>query len=49
MTQAGKWDKAPWPFASPNAVNMTLYYEKGNFEGRVSHSWRDRFATVFPQ
>jgi TonB-dependent receptor len=49
LTQSGKWAKAPWPFASPNAVNLTLYYEKGPFEGRVSYSWRDRFASVFPQ
>ncbi len=49
LTQSGQQALAPWPFASPNAVNLTLYYEKGPLEGRVSYSWRDRFASVFPQ
>lgn len=48
-TQSGQEALAPWPFASPNAVNLTLYYEKGPLEGRISYSWRDRFASVFPQ
>ncbi|MDC7684181.1 TonB-dependent receptor [Asticcacaulis sp. BYS171W] len=49
LTQSGRWAAAPWPFASPQAVNLTVFYEKGRFEGRVAYSWRDRFASRFPQ
>ena len=49
LSQAGVRSTAPWPFAAPNAVNVTLFYEKGPFEGRISYSWRDRFASQFPQ
>jgi len=49
LTQQGTQALAPWPFASPYSVNATLYYEKGPFEARVSYSWRDRYATTFPQ
>lgn len=49
LTQQGTQAKAPWPFASPYSFNATLFYEKGPFEARVSYSWRDRYASVFPQ
>ncbi|MCW1401929.1 TonB-dependent receptor [Novosphingobium sp. MW5] len=49
LTQQGTQAKAPWPFASPHSLNATLFYEKGPFEARVSYSWRDRYASVFPQ
>lgn len=49
ITQSGVWGSAPWPFASPNAINFTVFYEKGPLEARAAYSWRDSFASVFPQ
>nr|WP_295106632.1 TonB-dependent receptor [uncultured Caulobacter sp.] len=33
---------------SPNAYNVTLYYEKGPFQARTSVAYRDRFLTAVP-
>jgi TonB-dependent receptor len=49
LSQAGVRATAPWPFASPHTLNVTLYYEKGPWEARVSGSWREQFASRFPQ
>ncbi|WP_347302917.1 TonB-dependent receptor [Croceibacterium sp. TMG7-5b_MA50] len=49
LTQTGVLAKAPWPFASPYTFNGTVFYERGPFEARVTYSWRDRFASSFPQ
>lgn len=49
LTQTGQQATAPWPFASPYTLNATLFYEKGPFEARATYTWRDRFASTFPQ
>ena len=36
-------NKGPFPGASENAVNLTGYYERGGFSGRLSWVYRDDF------
>lgn len=40
--------KAPWLGASPNAINMTLYYEDERINTRVSLAQRDGYYTTYP-
>ncbi|WP_395442849.1 TonB-dependent receptor domain-containing protein [Caulobacter sp. UC70_42] len=40
--------KAPWLGASPNAVNLTLYYEDKRINTRVSLAQRDGYYTTYP-
>jgi len=40
--------KGPWLGASPNAVNMTLYYEDQRINTRVSVAQRDGYYTTYP-
>jgi iron complex outermembrane receptor protein len=40
--------KGPWLSASPNAINMTLYYEVPNFSARVSMAKREGYYTNYP-
>jgi TonB-dependent receptor len=41
-------DTAPWLGASPNAVNLTLYYEDDRINTRVSLAQRDGYYTTYP-
>jgi TonB-dependent receptor len=49
LTSAGVRATGPWPYASPHSLNLTLYYEKGPWQARISGSWRERYASKFPQ
>ncbi len=40
--------KGPWLGASPNAVNLTLYYEDDRINTRVSLAQRDGYYTTYP-
>jgi hypothetical protein len=40
--------KGPWLGASPNAVNLTLYYEDQKINTRVSVAQRDGYYTTYP-
>lgn len=40
--------KAPWLGASPNAINLTLYYEDKRVNTRVSLAQRDGYYTTYP-
>lgn len=40
--------KGPWLSASPNAINLTLYYEVENFSARVSMAQREGYYTTYP-
>jgi len=35
----------PLPFASRHQVNITPFYEQGNWSARVSYGWRDKYFT----
>jgi iron complex outermembrane recepter protein len=39
---------APWLNNSPNALNGTLYYEKGGFQARVAATYRAGYNAQFP-
>jgi iron complex outermembrane receptor protein len=47
-TSAPVLGKGPWLGASPNAVNMTLYYEDKRINTRVSLAQRDGYYTTYP-
>ncbi|KAK0351738.1 hypothetical protein LTR94_023760 [Friedmanniomyces endolithicus] len=40
--------KAPFLGASPNAFNLTLYYETDRFSARVSTAYRAGYQTLYP-
>ena len=40
--------KAPFLGASPESVNVTLYYETPRWSGRVSTAWRTEYFTTYP-
>jgi len=40
--------KGPWLGASPNALNLTLYYEDQRINTRVSLAQRDGYYTTYP-
>ncbi len=47
-TSAPVLGKGPWLGASPNAVNMTVYYEDKRINTRVSLAQRDGYYTTYP-
>ncbi|ESQ78349.1 TonB-dependent receptor [Asticcacaulis sp. YBE204] len=40
--------KGPWLGASPNAVNLTVYYEDEKINARISMAQRDGYYTTYP-
>lgn len=45
---AGRTAELPLINLSENTANLTLYYEDGGFEGRVSASYRDDYLRIVP-
>jgi TonB-dependent receptor len=48
QTKPQTFATGPWLNASPDALNMTLYYQTKKFEGRVSVSKREGYYTTYP-
>ncbi|GGZ44522.1 hypothetical protein GCM10011273_34110 [Asticcacaulis endophyticus] len=47
-TVAPTYGKGPWLGASPDAMNLTLYYETEKFSARISGSQREGYYTTYP-
>jgi TonB-dependent receptor len=45
---AGRTAELPLINLSENTANLTLYYEQGGFEGRLSASYRDDYLRIVP-
>jgi len=45
---APKYAHGPWLGASPNALNLTLYYETDGIDARISVARRDAYYSTFP-
>jgi iron complex outermembrane receptor protein len=45
---SGRVQSGPWLGASPNAYNMTVYYETEKWGARVSGAYRDDYITAYP-
>ncbi|MDC7675821.1 TonB-dependent receptor [Asticcacaulis sp. LKC15W] len=47
-TVAPTYGLGPWLGASPDAMNLTLYYETEKFSARISGSQREGYYTTYP-
>ncbi|UDF05275.1 TonB-dependent receptor domain-containing protein [Asticcacaulis sp. AND118] len=47
-TVAPSYGAGPWLGASPDAINLTLYYETEKFSARVSMAKREGYYTTYP-
>ncbi len=47
-TVAPTFGNGPWLGASPDAINLTLYYETDTFSARVSMAKREGYYTTYP-